>query len=200
MGEHCHPEVTVHTHALSEYMVHIRAGDWRAVAELMLDSVRKLTRCGADLAICPDNTIHQAFDTVARESPIPWLHIAEAVCDEALRRGYKRLGITGTKYLMAGPVYPGVLERAGIGHELPDEREREEIDTRIFGELVNGVFTEDTRLYFNEVFRKLKERGCDAVVLGCTEIPLIVDPGDCPLPTLDSTRLLARAAVAEALA
>ena len=199
MGEHMHPEVSMHTHPLGEYMVHIRAGDWEAVAGLMRSSVEKLASIGAQLAICPDNTIHQAFDLVAPHSPIPWLHIARVVGEEALARGYGRLAITGTKYLMTGPVYPGALEALGLAHEIPDEAQRERIDTIIFKELVNGVFLEESRLYFNSVIGGMKGHGCDAVVLGCTEIPLIVDPEDCPLPTLDSTRLLARAALREAL-
>jgi aspartate racemase len=199
MGEHMHPEVSLHTHPLGEYMGPIRAGDWDAVAALMLSSVRKLVAIGAELAICPDNTIHQAFDRVARESPIPWLHIADAVADEAVARGFRTLAVTGTKYLMTGPVYPEALGRRGIGCRIPDAAEREAIDRIIFGELVNGVFKADSRRYFNTVFQRLKDQGCDAAVLGCTEIPLLVDPDDCPLPTLDSTRLLARAALRAAL-
>ena len=199
MGAHMHPEVSLHTHPLGEYMAPIRAGDWRAVARLMLSSVRKLADIGATLAICPDNTIHQAFSLVAAESPIPWLHIAEVVGAEARARGFKRLGVLGTKYLMTGPVYPEALESAGIGCEIPDAPDRERIDAIIFAELVNGVFREESRLYFNTVIQALKDRGCDGVVLGCTEIPLIVRVDDCPLPALDSTRLLARAALREAL-
>jgi len=199
MGEHMHPEISMHTYPLAEYMVHIRAGAWDRVADLMLASARKLAAVGADFAVCPDNTIHQAFDRVARESPIPWLHIARAVADEVKRRNFARLGITGTRYLMTGPVYPDVLGRMGIACEVPDADDRERIDGIIFGELVKGVFREDSRLYFNQVFQRLRDRGCDAVVLACTEIPLLVDPADCPLPVLDSTRLLARAAIREAL-
>ncbi len=199
MGEHMHPEVSLHTHPLGEYMVPIRAGDWDGVAELMLSSARKLAAIGAELAICPDNTIHQAFDRVVRESPIPWLHIAEAVGAEARSRGFRTLAITGTKYLMTGPVYPDALGRLGIGCRIPDEAEREAVDRIIFQELVNGIFREESRLYFNGVFQHLKGLGCDAAVLGCTEIPLLVDPDDCPLPTLDSTRLLARAALRAAV-
>jgi aspartate racemase len=165
----------------------------------MLSSVRKLEAIGAQLAICPDNTIHQAFDRVVFDSPIPWLHIAGAVGDEAKSRGFNTLAITGTKYLMTGPVYADVLRRHGIGCQIPDEPEREQIDRIIFQELVNGIFTEQSRLYFNTVIQKMKDQGCDGVVLGCTEIPLLVDPEDCPLPTLDSTRLLARAALRAAL-
>ena len=199
MGEHMHPEVSLHTHPLGEYMVPIRTGDWDGVARLMLSSARKLAAIGAELAICPDNTIHQAFDRVGRESPIPWLHIAEAVGAEARARGFRSLAITGTKYLMTGPVYPEALGRLGIGCRIPGEAEREAIDRIIFKELVNGIFREESRLYFNEVFQRLKDHGCDAAVLGCTEIPLLVDPGDCPLPVLDSTRLLARAALRTAV-
>ena len=199
MGEHMHPEVSMHTHPLGDYMVHIRSGNWEGVAGLMLSSARKLAEIGADFAICPDNTIHQAFGLVAQNSPLPWLHIVDAVGQAARERGFRKLGITGTKYLMTGPVYPEQLEKYGISYEIPDESDREKIDAIIFTELVNGIFPEESRLYFNEVFTKLKERGCDAAVLGCTEIPLIVDPDDCPLPTLDSTRLLARAALKKAV-
>ena len=199
MGEHRHPEVSMHTHPLSEYMVHIRAGNWPAVGKLMLSSVKKLADIGAQFVICPDNTIHQAFDRVAAESPIPWLHIAEAVADEARSRGFKTLAIMGTKFLMTGPVYPDVLRRYGMAYQIPNDSERERINTIIFSELVNAIFTEKSRLYFNTVIQRMKNQGCDGVVLGCTEIPLLVDPDDCPLPTLDSTRLLARAALRESL-
>jgi aspartate racemase len=100
---------------------------------------------------------------------------------------------------MEGPVYPGALGEFNIERQIPDEPDREKINDIIFKELVNGLFPETSRLYLNEVTEKLKTSGCDAVVLGCTEIPLIVRPDDCPLPTLDSTRLLARAALRKAI-
>ncbi len=199
MGEHMHPEVSMHTHPLAEYMAPIRAGDWEGVAELMLSSVRKLATIGAQIAICPDNTIHQAFKYVEADSPIPWLHIAESIAEEARQLGFRNLAITGTKYLMKGPVYPEILEKYHIDSMIPGDDDQEKINTIIFRELVYGVFKEQSRLYFNQVIEKLRNRGCDAVVLGCTEIPLLVDPSDCPLPTLDSTRLLARTALKEAI-
>lgn len=200
MGEHCHPEVTMHTFPLSDYMVHIRTGNWPGVAELMLASCSKVAAAGAQLAICPDNTIHQAFDLVVPKSPIPWLHIAHVVAQEAKRSSFRCLGILGTKYLMEGPVYPEALGKEGVECLIPAEADRRQVDAIIFGELVYGVFKEESRLYFNEVMEGLKVRGADAAVLGCTEIPLLVRPDDAPLPTLDSTRLLARAALREALA
>jgi aspartate racemase len=199
MGEHHHPEITMNSMPMAEHMPHIRANDWEAVAKLLAASARKLALAGADFAICPDNTYHQAFKYLLPQSPIPWLHIARAVAEEAHRAGYVRLGILGTKYLTESRVYPDVLEEFNIEREIPDEADREKINEIIFKELVNGIFPEASRLYFNQVAEKFKRRGCDAVVLGCTEIPLIVRPDDTPLPTLDSTRLLARAAIRSAL-
>jgi aspartate racemase len=199
MGEYAHPEVTMHTHPLSEYTKYIVTGNWRKVADLMLSSTEKVLKAGADFAICPDNTIHQAFEYVIEDTPIPWLHIAKVVAEEAERKHFSKVGILGTKYLMTSSVYPKYLREKGIAFEIPDEPARERINQIIFGELVNGVFKEESRLYFNQIITKFKERGSEAAVLGCTEIPLIVDPSDSSLPTLDSTRLLARAAIKHAL-
>lgn len=200
MGEHNHPEITMNSLPMAQHMPPIRANDWEAVARLMAASAHKLAKAGADFAICPDNTYHQAFKYLLPQSPIPWLHIAAAVAAEAHRIGYARLGILGTKYLTESDVYPDALKEFQIQSEIPEVEDRERINEIIFKELVNGIFPEASRLYFNEVAEKLKSRGCDAVVLGCTEIPLIVRPDDTPLPTLDSTRLLARAALQRALA
>jgi aspartate racemase len=199
MGEHNHPEITMNSVPMAEYMPSIRANDWETVAKLLAASAHKVAQAGADFAICPDNTYHQAFKYLIPQSPIPWLHIAGAVAEEAHRSGYVRLGILGTKYLAESDVYPEALAEFKIESEIPDLVDREKINEIIFKELVNGIFPETSRLYFNEVAEKLKARGCDAVVLGCTEIPLIVRPDDTPLPTLDSTRLLARAALKRAL-
>lgn len=199
MGEHNHPEITMNCVPMAEHMRYIVANDWEAVAGLLLASAHKVAQAGADFAICPDNTYHQAFEYLLPRSPIPWLHIAGAVAEEARRLGYARLGILGTKYLTEGPVYGTRLENLSIEREIPDEADRERINEIIFKELVNGIFTESSRLYLNKVAGKLRDHGCDAIVLGCTELPLIVRSDDTPLPTLDSTRLLARAALRKAL-
>jgi aspartate racemase len=199
MGRHDHPEVSLHNHSLARYMKCIEANDWAGVAELMLSSAEKLARAGADFLVCPDNTIHQAFDLVEHRSPRPWLHIAQEVGNEAQRRKLKRLGVLGTRYLMEGPVYPEKLKIAGLDYRMPGPKEREKINHIIFDELVNSQFLPRSLAYFTEVIRGLKDEGCDAVVLGCTEIPLLVTPESSPLPTLDSTRLLAKAAVKQAV-
>ncbi len=198
MGEHNHPEVSMHTYALAEYMKHVDRDDWDGVAYLMSRSATKLADIGAEFAICPDNTFHQAFDKAAEASPIPWLHIAAEVAREAVAKGYRTLGVTGTAYLMAGPVYPQHLGQAGLEMKLPDEADRELINTTIFKRLVKGEFNDDDRATFSSIFARLADAGCDAVVMGCTEIPILMDGVDTPLPTLDSTRLLARAALRHA--
>jgi len=194
-GKHNHPEISLHNHALAAYMKCIENNDWAGVAELMLSSAEKLAKAGADFLICPDNTIHQVFDLIEHRSPRPWLHIAKEVGREAGRRGYKRLGILGTRYLMEGPVYPEKLKAFGLDFRIPGAKEREKINQIIFDELVNAQFLSRSLAYFTEVIRALKDEGCDAVVLGCTEIPLLVTPESSPLPALDSTRLLAHAAL-----
>jgi len=198
MGRYAHPEVTMHTFPLNQYIRYIEAGDWENVASLMLSSVDKVAKAGADFAICPDNTIHQAFDLVVKKSPIAWLNIAEEVAAEAKRQNYKCVGVLGTRFLMESPVYPTKLTAMGIEHRIPKVKDREHINEIIFNELVYGCFSSETRAYFKEVIGRLKNQGCDAVVLGCTEIPLLVTQESSPLPLLDSTRLLARAALKEA--
>jgi aspartate racemase len=200
MGEHNHPQITMNSIPMAEHMPYVTRGDWAGVAELMLRSAERVAAAGADFAICPDNTCHQAFPHLLPRSPLPWLHIAEVVAAEADARGFRRLGVMGTRYLMESPVYPEAAAAHDIECEIPTADERERINTIIFKQLVNGLFPEESRLYFNEVMEGLRVRGCDAAVLGCTEIPLIVRPEDAPLPTLDSTRLLARAALHRALA
>ena len=199
MGEHRHPEVSMHTTCLADYHDLLLISDWRGVGELMAQSARKLADIGAEFAISPDNTIHEAFDEAAAASPISWLHIADCVAQEARSRGYTKVGVTGTAFLTAGPVYPDALDRVGIAHEIPDDASRQKMNDIIFGQLVKGQFTDEARGYFNDVFASLRARGCDAVVMGCTEIPILMDCVDTAIPTLDSTRILARAAIRYAL-
>lgn len=199
LGPHAHPEVSMHTPSLADYTACLGRGDLEGVAELMLASANKLAAAGADFLICPDNTIHQAMPLVAPRSPLPWQHIAEVVAEEAASRGYKRLGLLGTRWLVDSAVYPDALTARGIDYRRPDKADRDEIDRLIMDELVCSVFTPEAAATHQRVIAHMKDQGCDAVVLGCTEIPLIVNEGNSPLPTLDSTRLLARAALRKAV-
>jgi len=165
----------------------------------MLASANKLARIGADFLICPDNTVHQAFPYVEPRSPLPWLHIAEVVAAAAVAGGFRRLGVTGTRWLVDSEVYPEKLAARGLEHVRPSPEERDEINRIIMEELVCGVFRPDAVAYHQRVIERMKGEGCDAVVLGCTEIPLIINDANSALPTLDSTRLLARAALQRAV-
>ena len=200
LGPHAHPEVTVHTFSLADYVACIYRDDWASVGELMLASANKLKAVGADFLICPDNTIHQALPYVVQRSPLPWLHIAEEVASEAVAHGFKRLAITGTRWLVDSEVYPSALTAQGLAYMRPTPEERAEINRIIMDELVCGVFKAEAVAYFQRVYARMKDAGSDAVVLGCTEIPLIMGDTNSPLPTLDSTRLLARAALRRAVA
>ncbi len=200
LGPHAHPEVSMHTPSLADYVHCLDAGDVAGVGELMLASARKLQAAGADFLICPDNTIHQAFEYVAPRSPLPWLHIAEVVAEEAVRRGFRRIGITGTRWLVDSEVYPSRFAARGLEYRRPNAQERDETGRVIMDELVNGIFSPEGVASFQRVIERMKaQEGCDAVVLGCTEIPLIIGDANSALPTLDSTRLLARAALRRAV-
>jgi aspartate racemase len=199
LGGHDHPEISMHTQPLADYMACIYRADWQAVAELMLSSADKVARIGAKFLICPDNTIHQAMPYVLPRSPLPWLHIAEVVTSEAASRGLRRLGLIGTRWLVDSDVYPEKLMARGMEFVRPLAHERVEINRIIMDELVHGVFKPDAVDYCAQVIERMKERGCDAVVLGCTELPLILNDSNVALATLDSTRLLARAALRRSL-
>lgn len=200
LGPHAHPEMSIHSYSLADYVDCIYRGDWPAVAELMLSSAHKLAESGADFLICPDNTIHQAFDSMQPQPPLPWLHIAEVVADQAAARGFRKIGITGTRWLVESEVYPQKFAASGLKWSRPSAEEREVINRIIMDELVYGIFRDESIVVFQRIMASMKEAGCDAVVLGCTEIPLLMNDANSPLPTLDSTRLLARAALKRAVA
>jgi aspartate racemase len=199
LGPHAHPEVSMHTPSFAAYVACLHRDDWQGVGELMLASADKLAKIGAAFVICPDNTIHQALPFVTPRSPLPWLHIAEVVAAEAARRGYRRLGLTGTRWLVDSEVYPDKLAACGLAYVRPATADRDEVNRIIMDELVCGVIRPEAVGYVQQVIGRLKAAGCDAVVLGCTELPLIMSDANSLLPVLDSTRLLARAALHRAV-
>jgi aspartate racemase len=200
MGKkHAHPEVSMHTHPFSDYVRLMEAGRWDGVAALMLSSDAKLAKAGAELVICPDNTVHKVFDQVVKQAKLPWLHIAEEVAREAGRQGFKRVGLIGTAWTMESSFYKEKLDAYQIGICLPADKDRKLIDRIIFDELVAAQFTAESRAYFTGLISEMRSQGCEAVVLGCTEVPLIITEENSPLPVLDSTRLLARAALRASL-
>jgi aspartate racemase len=200
VGKNDHPRITMDCIPMARWMPAFDAGDYAGVARFMLDSARLLKSAGADFAICPDNSAHRAWEHLQRDTPIPWLHIGEVLGQEAKRHGFRRVGVLGTRFTMSGPVYPQALGALGIEAVMPEAADAEMVDRVIFDELVDGVFKDASRAAYVRAIERLQGRGCEAVALACTEIPLLIRPQDSPLPTLDSTRLLAAAALREALA
>jgi len=196
LGSHVYPDVTLDYIAFGHSMPGWDAGDYDSIRATLSASVDRLARAGAEFFICPDNTAHLALQRPGPDLALPGLHIAEVVADRAASDGRSRVGVLGTRYTMDGPLYPRALAARGIDSEIPAEDDRQLVNKIIFDELVNGVFTEQSRQEYQRIIAGLAERGCDAVALVCTEIPLLVTPADSLLPTLDSTRLLARAGLA----
>jgi len=200
LGAHQHPDITLDCIAMGRSMPAWEAGEHQSIRCTLAKSVARLARSGADFFACPDNTAHMALEQPGDPLALPGLHIAEVVAGQAARDGRTRVGILGTRYTMEGPIYPRALAARGIGAEIPDPGDRLLLNDIIFNELVNGQFAPASRDEYVRVIEDLAARGCDAVALVCTEIPLLVPPSRSPLPALDSTRLLARAAFEVAMA
>ena len=194
IGPHMHPRVTLDCIAMGHSMEAWDAADYPAIRAILAKSVATLQKAGCGFFVCPDNTAHIALEQPGADLALPGLHIAQIVAEKAARDGRRKVGILGTKYTMDGPVYPAALKARGIAHEIPAAEDREVLNRIIFDELVAGVFTAESRAIYVAVIEKLKARGCDAVALVCTEIPLLIRPEHSPLPTLESTTLLGIAA------
>jgi aspartate racemase len=199
LGPHMHPDIVMSAVPMALSMPGWTADDHDGVAKFLSDGVQTVAKAGADFYVCPDNTAHIVLEQIAGDLPLPGLHIAEVVCHEISRRGYKQIGLLGTRFTMTGPVYKSACEKRGWELLVPEESVREQLNAAIFDELCMGIFNRSTTDLFLNAIDDLKSRGAECVILGCTEIPLIVTPKNSSLPTFDSTRLLAKYAVLEAI-
>ena len=199
LGAHMHPEITMTCSPMALVLDAWERGDNEELRAFFMRDAERLAAAEADFFVCPDNTAHIALESSGEPFPIPGLHIGEVVADQAVRDGHRRIGILGTKYTMTGPVYPGALGRRGLEWAVPEEADREVVNGIIFDELCLGVFRDESRDAYVRIIDKLAAEGCDAVALVCTEIPLLITPETSALPILDSTRLLAKAAVEVAI-
>lgn len=199
LGPHMYPNIVMSAVPMALSMPGWEANDYAAVAKFMAPGVQRVADAGADFFVCPDNTAHIVLEQIVDQLPLPGLHIAEVVCQEISSNGWKQVGLLGTRWTMTGPVYENALKKRGLERLVPDEPMRERLNTAIFDELCNGVFKPSTTDHFLRAIDDLKSRGAECVILGCTEIPLIVTPENSSLPTVDSTRLLAKYAVREAI-
>jgi aspartate racemase len=195
LGPHDHPDVTMDCIALARSLPSWQKGDYGSVRATLTVSVQRLAAASADFFACPDNTAHVALEQPGPSLALPGLHIAEVTAGQAARDRRRRVGVLGTRHTMDGPVYARALAARRIAAEIPDEPDRAVLDAIILGELVNGVFTDRSRGECVRIIQRLAARGCDAVAFACTEIPLLVPQRACALPILDSTRLLAHAAL-----
>jgi len=194
-----HPNIVMSAVPMGLSMPGWEANDYSAVAKFLSQGVQQVADAGADFYVCPDNTAHIVLEQIAADLPLPGLHIAEVVCHEITMRGWKHVGLLGTRWTMTGPVYETALKNRGLKKLIPDEAIREQLNAAIFDELCLGIFNASTTDLFLRAIEDLKSRGAECVILGCTEIPLIVTAENSPLPPFDSTRLLAKYAVREAV-
>jgi len=199
LGPHLHPEMTLTCTAMAHSLDAWDRGDHAALRAMFMEDAEKLEAAGADFFVCPDNSAHIALESPGELFPIPALHIAEVVADKADQDGRHKVGILGTNWTMTGPVYPGALGRRRIDWTVPGEADRKIVHDVIMDELCLGTFRDESRAAYVAIINKFAAEGCDCVALVCTEIPLLITSDVSPLPILDSTRLLARAAVAVAL-
>ncbi|MBN8598987.1 MAG: amino acid racemase [Planctomycetes bacterium] len=199
LGPHMHPEIVLSAVPMALSIPGWEAGDHDAVAQWLLKGIRQVADAGADFFVCPDNTAHLVLERVVDHAPIPGLHIARVVCGRIAAKGWKRVGLLGTKWTMTGSVYAEALRAHGMERLVPDEEVQAELNAAIFDELCCGEFRAETTNRFLDAIDSLRARGAECVILGCTEIPLIVNEANSSLPVLDSTRLLASAAVSEAM-
>ncbi len=195
LGPHLHPHILLSAIPMGLSMPAWEADDYEEIAKYLGQGVKELAQSGADFFICPDNTGHIVLEKIIDRLPIPGLHIADVVCQEIVARGWQKVALLGTKWTMTGTVYGEALERHGLMRMVPNDTARQHINEAIFEELCQGIFKPSTIDYFIEVIAALKTQGAECVILGCTEIPLIINADNSPLPILDSTRLLAQGAV-----
>jgi aspartate racemase len=199
LGEHRHPEITMSLLPMGPTIPWWEAMELEKLNAHLRATAERLAAAGCDFFVCPDNTAHIALDAATEAYPLPGLHIVDVVARRAKAEGRRRIALLGTRYTMEGPSYQAVFARHGLELRTPGAEDRALLNRLIFDELCKGEITETARAEFIRVIDGLKAQGCDAVALSCTEIPLIVTPENSPLPTLDSTRLLAHAAVAAAI-
>ncbi|CAM2162677.1 aspartate/glutamate racemase family protein [Burkholderia cenocepacia] len=173
-----------------------RTHDWAALGERMADAARQLEAAGADLVVLTTNTMHRVHDAIEAAVTLPFLHIADPTGSALRAAGVERVGLLGTRYTMELPFYAARLrEKFGLDVLVPDERGRDDVHRIIYDELCHGVISEESRITYVSIIDGLAARGAQAVILGCTEITLLIGADDSPLPVFDTTALHAKAAV-----
>lgn len=175
-------------------------GEWGKIGMMLADAAKSLEAAGSDMIILCTNTMHKVAEDIQRAINIPFLHIADETGKCLLSNGIKKVGFLGTVFTMEQDFYLGRLrEKFGLEVVIPDQDDRQKISHIIYSELCVGTITEESRNYYKEVMKKLVEKGAQGIVLGCTEITLLVKPQDAPVPVFDTTFIHAKAALEAAM-
>ena len=194
-GDHGYPEIIIYSVNFQNYIVWGDAGDWNSIAEDMIKAACALERAGAEFGIIATNTMHIVFDEVQSAVRIPFLHLIDATAEAIQAKGFSTVGLLGTRFTMNEPFYRERLAANGITAIVPAAADREEVNRVIYEELVRGRILDQSRERFTAIISSLNERGAQGVILGCTEIPLLVSGNDSSLPLFDTTAIHARKAL-----
>jgi len=199
LGENIHPTITLHTTSFNDILKAQKDSNWEKVSEICLGSIKVLKNAEADFVIIPANSIHYAYDLMKIKSPIPILSIVDVVLSECLEKKYKKVGILGIGITMSGDLYTKPLEDNDVEAFVPTEENQRILNEIIYKEIVLGIKNEESIRKVVTIIQDLKHQGVEAVILGCTELPLVITEDNSPLPVIDTTTLLAIKAVEKAL-
>ena len=191
-----HPEFTLHAFPFEKYKTSVLAQDWNTTAKIILESITKLQQSGAEFIIIPANTPHYCFDQIKEKSPLPILNIIELTVNECIRRNFKKVGVLGTKLTMQGGLFNSKLEKSGIQAVIPNNEICDRIQSLIFDEILSFKIKPES---VQKVAQDIKNLNCDAVILGCTELPEVYSESSLGVSAIDTTRLLAQKAVEYAM-
>lgn len=194
-----HPRITVHNEPLASYVDAIGRDDWHEVGDLLRHSAELLARCGADFCMTPDNAVQHGVHLAEVGSPIPWVTMVDFVAEAMASDGRGVVGLIGTRLVTTGSTYQTTLGLRGVQVLVPAEGEIEDLDRIIFTELVYGRVESKSVECVRDVITRLADRGCEGVILGCSEGRLLVSEGVSPIPVYDTVDLLARGAVRHAM-
>ena len=173
---------------------------WGQLTELMVFEANNLKKAGADFLVICTNTMHKMVQEIEQKTDLSVLHIADSTGEAIKKAGLEIIGLLGTKFTMEGDFYKEVLKsNYGIETQIPEEKDRQIIHDIIYKELVKGILKEDSRKEYLEIIGKLQTTGAQGIILGCTEIPLLIKQAKCSLPVFDTTSIHAKAAVKYAL-
>ena len=194
-ASHNHPEVSLHIIPLAHYMRHLDKGEHHQIADLMLKSAEKLASIGAQMLISPDSSVHAAMPFVLPKSPLPWLSVSEVVAEAALIAGYKKLGLLGTNWVIDSGVYQQTLAAYQMECLTPPSSTTEAIDDIMVSEMFQGVHKIESFRFLQAAAQELRKQGCDAIILGTSEMSLMLTTENLGLPVLSPAKLLAQEAL-----